>query len=218
MLTTEYPIISSNLAAGYGVYGTADPYNAALLNNGARNPLGALAYLPPQSASGGGVGGFLSGAGYGSGLLCKYVLYLDTSKPAMKSGPAVVYWADNTFTKVVGTFASGVVASKSVSAAGWLLPNTGSVANVGVGAAVSATILDNSGLGSYVWIALRGVVLSAFATSAAAGSRLYGSGDFTITSVVPDGATTYSDFEFVGTALAAHSSNIANVMATCQFF
>jgi len=218
MLTTEFANISSNLSSGYGLYGTADPYTTSgpyASNAGARNPLGAVYWQPAQSVSGGGVGGYLSGAGYGAGLIVKYVKYLDSAKPAMKSGPAPVYWADNTFTVVQGTFATALVNSKSVSVAGWLLPNTGTVANVGVGTAVSATILDNAGLGSYVFIALAGFVSSAYVGTQTAGYRLYGSGDFAVTGVAPDGASTYSDFAFCGWALAASSSSIAHIMATC---
>lgn len=209
MLATEFPIISSNLKTGYGVFGTADPYNASLPNNGALNPLGATYYIPPPSCAG---MGLASAAGYGAGLWVKYVLYYDSGATAMVTGPAPVVYKDNTFTVVSGLFSAGVVASKSVSAAGWLLPNTGSVASVGIGSAISATIINNGGLGSYVFVAIAGFVPSAYLAAGSAGDMLYCSGNFATTGVTPDGATTYSDFKFIGVALAA-SGNIGNVLA-----
>jgi len=215
-LTLEYPVISSNLKVGYGPFGTADAYNSSLQNNGALNPVGSLYFMPSQS-----MGGNLtlsSAEGYAAGLWMKYVLYKSSSNPAMKSGPAPVYYTDNTFSTVSGTFAEGVMASKSGSAAGWLLPNTGSVAGVGVGTAISATILNNGGNGSYVWIGLQGYIPSAYLAAGAASNRVYGSGDFATTGVAIDGATTYSDFYFIGTVIDTVSSNIAGVLASCLLF
>jgi len=209
MLATEFPKISSNLAAGYGVFGTADPYDSTKPNNGARNPLGTTYYIPPPSC---GSLTLPSVAGYGAGLWVRYVLYKSTANPAMAAGPAPVYYTDNTFTTVSGKFTEGVIASKSVSAAGWLLPNTGSVAGVGVGSAISATILNNGGNGSFVFVGIAGFIPSAYLAAGSAGDMLYGSGDFATTGVTPDGATTYSDFKFIGVALAA-AANIGNVLA-----
>jgi hypothetical protein len=209
MLATEFPIISSNLKAGYGVYGTADPYNSALPNNGALNPLGATYYIPPASCDS---ISLATTAGYGAGLWVKYVLYYDSGNTAMVAGPAPVYYKDNTFTSVTGLFSGGLIASKSVSCAGWLLPNTGSVAGIGVGSAVTSTILNNGTSGSYVFIAISGFVGSAYLAAGSAGDMLYGSGNFATTGVTPDGATTYSDFKFIGVALAA-AGNIGNVLA-----
>lgn len=218
-LTLEFPVISSNLKIGYGVFGTADPYNAALPNNGALNPVGSLYFLPAASM---GSLALSATAGYAGGLWCKYVLYKSTANPAMQTGPApVVYTADVTtnvssFGVVSGQFAStaeGYLGSLSSSSAGWLLPNTGSVAGVGVGTAISATIINNGGLGSYVWIGIQGFIPSAYLSAGSMGQRVYHSGNFATTGVTIDGASTYSDFNFIGTVMAV-SSNIANVLAT----
>src|ERR1700676_4658331 len=214
MLGNEFPIISSNLKSGFGVFGTADPYNALLPNNGALNPLGSVYFIPAPAQS----GSNLSGAGYGSGLWVKYVLHLDVDSPAMVAGPAPVCYKDNTQTVVTGDISDGFpVVSKSTSAAGWLLPNTGSVAGVGVGSAVSATILNNGGLGCYVFIGLMGFIPSCSLAAGAAGDRVYMSGDYIVTNIAPDGATTYSDFNFIGTILNV-TSNIGNVLATGPIF
>ena len=214
-LGTEFPIISSNLGAGYGVFGTADPYNAALPNNGALNPLGSIYFIPAPSE-----GGLVlsSVAGYAMGLWIKYVLYLGTGTPAMRTGPAPVYYTTAAgFSTVSGAFADGMQASKSISCAGWLLVNTGAVAGVGVGSAVSTTILQNGGLGSYVFIDLCGFIPSAYLAAGAASNRVYGSGDFATTGVAIDGSA-YSDYWFIGNVMGAVNSNIANVVATLPIF
>jgi hypothetical protein len=208
-LGTEYPLISSNLGAGYGVFGTADPYNSALPNNGALNPPGSVYFIPAPSE---GSSTLATAAGYAAGLWCKYVLYKSTSNPAMVSGPAPVYYTSNTFSTVSGTFAEGVIASKSNSAAGWLLVNTGSVTGVGVGSAITATILNNGGNGSYVFVGLQGFIPSAYLAAGSVGQRVYGSGDFSTTGVTID-TSAYSNFNFIGSILAAPASNIANVLA-----
>lgn len=217
-LMLEYPVITSNLSPGYGVYGTADPYDSTKPNNGAMNPLGGICFVPAPSM---GSMTLPSVAGYAAGLWCKYVLYKSTSNPTMKSGPAPVYYKDNTFTTVTGTFAEGISAiggaGLSIAAAGWLLPNTGSVAGVGVGSAITATILNNGGNGSYVWIGLNGFVSTAYVTSATSGQRLWASGDFIVTGVAADGASTFTNFYFIGNALTV-GSNVGHVWASAMIF
>lgn len=210
-LTVEYPVISSNLKAGYGVFGTADPYDSTKPNNGALNPLGSLYFMPAASMGGNTI--LSTAEGYAAGLWCKYVLYKSTSNPAMKSGPAPVYYTSNAFTTVSGTFSEGVMASKSDSAAGWLLVNTGTVTGVGVGTAITATILNNGGNGSYVWIGLQGYVPSAYLAAGAVSDRVYGSGDFSTSSVAIDTAA-YSNYYFIGVVLDTVASNISGVIAT----
>jgi hypothetical protein len=172
----DFPVITSNLKSGYGVYGTADPYNSALPNNGAQNVVGGVYFIPTPSSS----GSILpTVTGFASGLWVKYVRYLSTANPAMVTGPAPVYYTDETFTTVSGVFSEGQTASE-VSIAGWLLPNTGSVTGIGVGTAVSATILNNNSLGSYVFIGLTGFIPSAKLIAGAKGNPVCGaSGNFT---------------------------------------
>jgi hypothetical protein len=227
MLGTEFPYVSSNLKAGYGVYGTADPFNTALPNNGALNPPGSLWFVPQPSQSGtalGIVSGAASSAGYGSGLWVKYVLYRSTNNPAMRSGPAPVVWTDESFTTVSGSFSEGIVATNSVSAAGWLLVNTGSVTNVGVGSAITATILNNGGHlsstyvgGSWVFIGVQGFIPSCYLSGGTIGQRLYMSGDFAVSGITGDGSS-YSDSNIIGLSVATISNNIGDVMAFGPLF
>jgi hypothetical protein len=205
-LMNEYPVISSNLSSGFGVYGTADPYNAALVNNGALNPPGSLYFIP--SPSQGGNTTLQTAVGYCSGLWCKYVLYKSTSNPAMVAGPGIVYYTDETFSTVSGAFAESFAASNPTYAAGFLLPNTGSVAGVGVGSAISATILNNGGLGSYVWIGIAGFIPSAYVAAEAQGNPMMG-GAGAFTPVI-----TTTVLRTVGWVWGTVTSNIADIIAT----
>jgi len=217
-LMLENPVITSNLSPGFGVFGTADPYDATKPNYGAKNPVGGVYFLPASSM---GSMALASAAGYSAGLWVKYVLYKSTSNPAMRSGPAPVYYADNTFGVVTGTFAEGISgiggSGLSIAAAGWLLPNTGSVAGVGVGTAISATILNNGGKGSFVWVGLNGFVPSAYISSGTTGQRIWASGDFATTGITADGASTYTNFYIIGNALTV-GSNIGHVWASAMIF
>jgi hypothetical protein len=230
MLGTEFPYVSSNIKVGMGVFGTCDPFNSALPNNGALNPPGSLWFMQAPAQAGtalGIVSGAASSAGYGSGLWVKYVLYRSTGNPAMVTGPAPVYWADESFTTVTGKYTEGLpTASNSVSAAGWLLPNTGTVAGVGLGTTLmSATILNNGGHlsstyvgGSWVFIGIQGWIPSCYLAAGSIGQRVYASGDFSTTGVASDGASTYSDFNLMGTIVSTVSSNIADVLAYGPLF
>lgn len=215
MLSSEFPVITSELGTGLGPFGTMTPYDSTKVNNGARNPLGSLFFLPAKAQSGTSLS---SVAGYGAGLWVRYVLYYDSSAPAVKTGPAPVYWADNTFTKVVGTFASGVSASLSSSVAGWLLPNAGTVSGVGAGTTLfTATTLNNGTSGSYVFIGVQGFIPSAYVGSASANNLLYASGDFTPTGVTADAASAYY-YTICGQVIGSPSSNIGNILARGNLF
>jgi|SRR5579872_5518180 len=219
-LMNEYPVFTQELGQGLQEgYGSMTPYNAALQNNGARNPLGAV-YFRPSPSQGGGLtpgGGTLgTSAGYGSGLWMKYVLYKSTGNPAVKTGPAPVYWADETFTTVSGAFADGFVASNSVSVAGWLLPNAGTVAGIGAGSTLfTATLLNNGGLGSYVWIALAGFIPSCYLAAGAVNNALWASGDFATTGIADGSSITH---RIMGYAFNTVTSNIGDVYATLDVF
>lgn len=208
-LTLEYPVISSNLGQGFGVFGTADPYNSALQNNGALNPVGSLYFLP--AASMGGNTTLSSAGGYAAGLWCRYLLYKSTANPAMVAGPAPVVYTDDTFSTVSGQFSESYSASSSTYTAGWLLPNTGSVAGVGVGSAITATILNNAGNGSYVWIGVAGFIPSAYLAAGAQGNFLYMSGNFSTTGIAEG---TSQPQRGCGYSWGAVTSNIGDVIAT----
>ena len=214
-LMNEYPVISSNLKVGYGVYGTADPYNAALPNNGALNPPGSVFFIPAPSQSGLNLS---SASGYAAGLWVKYVLYKSTANPAVVTGPAPVYYTDETFTTVSGVYTEGLVSGtgSSISAAGWLLPNSGTVTNVGLGTTLfTATILNNSTLGSWVWIGLQGFIPSAYLSAGALYNGVYGSAGNWVVTAQAAGSIAYKNMGFI---LATPSSNIADILATLPIF
>jgi hypothetical protein len=216
-LTNEYAVISSNLKAGFGVYGTADPYNTTLPNNGARNPLGSLAFIPAPSEGGQGYGSgspaiLPTGVGYGAGLWCKYVLYKSTANPALVANPAPVYYVDETFTVVSGAPAEAFSASNPTYGAGFLLPNTGAIAGIGVGSAISATILNNGGLGSYVWMAVCGFVPSA-AVGAVTQGNPFMAGTVAFTPIL-----TTTILRTMGWVWGTVTSNVADVILTVLQF
>lgn len=219
-LQNEMPVFTQELGQGLQEgFASMTPFNSALQNNGARNPLGAL-YFRPSPSQGGGLtpGGGLLGTstGYGSGLWMKHVLYKSTSNPAVKAGPAPVYWADETFTIVTGTFAEGVVASNATSVAGWLLPNSGTVAGIGAGSTLfTATLLNNGGLGSFVWIGLQGFIPSASLASGAAGAAVWASGDFAETAINDGSSLTH---RIAGYIVGTVASSIGDIVATCDVF
>ena len=219
-LMNEMPVFTQELGQGLQEgFASMTPVNTLLANNGARNPLGSV-YFRPSPSQGGGLtpgGGTLSSAtGYASGLWMKYVKYLSTSNPTVKTGPAPVYWTDETFTTVSGTFAEGVVASNASSVAGWLLPNSGTVAGIGAGATLfTATLLNNATLGSFVWIGLKGFIPSASLAAGAAGAAVYASGDFAITNINDGSNLTH---RIAGYIVGTVASSIGDVLATLDVF
>lgn len=218
MLTLEFPVVSSNLKVGYGIYGTADPYNASLPNNGALNIPGGVYAIPTPSSSG---STLASAKGYGSYTIVKYCLYLAASNPAMVTGPAPVYYTSETFTQVSGMDADAIAGATTAPSmvAGWLPLNTGSVAGVGIGSAVSATILNNNNLGSWVFIILSGFIPSAYLAAGAQGGQLSASAAattaFSTTTVAP-GSSPIN--KIIGYVVSTVSSNIGDVYATLPIF
>ena len=232
MLSNEYAYFTNELGTGLQEgYGTMTPYAAsatsqgpstAIYPNGARNPLGAVYFRPafsqgsPSNTSGAGGGTLSSVTGYGAGLWMKYVLYKSTSNPAVQTGPAPVYWADETFTVVTGKFTEAYAASSSACMAGWLLPNAGTVAGIGAGTTLfTATLLNNNSLGSYVWIGLQGFIPSAYLSAGAQGNMVYGSGDFSVTAIAQGSNFTHN---YGALVIGVVTSNIGDIIATCPVF
>jgi len=210
MLANEFPVIGPNaLGNVFGVvdtYSTAAGYNGAL--NGALNPLGSLWTIP--SPSQGGNTTLATAAGYGSWMTVKYVRYNSTANPAMVAGPAPVYYTDETFTVVSGVFSEGIVAAtgSANSIAGWLLPNTGTVAGVGLGTGVTAALLN----GNYVFIAVMGFVPKCYLAAGAQSNSIMGAtGNFTV-------AVTTGVNRPAGMIWGAVSSNIGDVLATVGLY
>jgi hypothetical protein len=209
----NYPVISSNLVLGNGVFGTADPYVSTVQNNGALNPLGSLYFL------GAGEGGLQSNQyltastskGSGSGLWVKYVLFKSTDTTAVKAGPAPVYWTDETYTQVTDLQSESQLADAN-SIAGWLLPNTTALGTT----AFTISVLRNSGNGSFVFIGLSGYIGGAYVASASQGQGLVGSATaWTPTGVAVNTAPTN---KLLGWVIGTVTSNLADVEANLPLF
>ena len=83
----------------------------------------------------------------------------------IQTGPALVYWKDETFTTVTPLYSEAFLsAAAPTGVAGWLLYNTTTLAS----AAASAIN------GNFAWIAVGGFVAGAYVTAATAGDSLYG--------------------------------------------
>jgi hypothetical protein len=231
MLTNEMPIVSSNLSPGQciygGIYDTCDPFNAALPNNGALNPLGSVWTIPSMSVSGGSYGGAnplglsSSGAnthtlnGYASTLTVKYVRYKSTGNPAMVAGPAPVYYTDNTFTTVSGVYSEGLGSGYTAAIAGWLLLNTATATTLGtgLGTLVSASIMN----GNYVFIGVQGFIPLCYISD---------QGNITGTGIGIMGASgnfqcallTTVNRVLGYTCSALSNTNYADVIATCGIY
>ena len=210
MLTNEFPVVSSNLGSGLGVYGTCDPYSTSYVNSGALNPPGSLWTIPAPSQSGSAVGPTIAGAntnivaGYGCYLTVKYVRYNSTANPAVATGPAVVYWTDETFTTVSGVYSEAVTTGSS-AVAGILLPNKSTTAGLGLGStAFTATILN----GNWVFIAVVGFVPSVYLAAGAIGQPITGAaGNWVV-------AVTTGVLRPLGYICGAVSSNLGDVLVT----
>jgi len=203
-LTNEFPVIGPNALGN--VYGVVDAYNTLLPNNGALNPLGSLWTIPSPSQGGNTL--LATSVGYGSFLTVRYVRYSSTSNPAMVAGPGVVYYTDETLTTVTGAYSESYLASNPTYAAGFLLPNTGSVTGVGLGSGVSATLLN----GNYVFIAVAGFVPKAYVGGAAQGNPFMGTtGAFTV-------AITTTVLRTIGWVWSSPSSSIADVVMGIPLF
>lgn len=213
-LTNEFgPVYTNDLGQGLGAYGNCTPYNAALQNNGAPIPPGSICYIPAPSQ---GSNVVATTTGYGSGLWIKMVLYKSTANPAVVTGPAPVYYVDETFTTVSGVFSEGMISAtgSSTSIAGWLLPNSGTVAGIGAGTtAFTATVLNGpSNAGSWVYIGLAGFIPSAKLSAGAQTNSLVGaSGNWTV-------AVTTGVLRPCAYVWGAVTSNIGDIIATLPVF
>ena len=176
-------------------------------NNNMKNPLGLVYY-----DVGGNAGTPTSSPGLyvGAPAVYKYVLYKSTANPALQSAPAVVYYTDETFTTVSGQASEGFTGT-TIDCAGFLMPNT--TDTLISGAALTAAYLNNGGLGSGVWIAVGGVVKSAYlGVAATKGDFLFAStaGAFTMVDLSNHGAQTAD--KIVAYALTTSAANKADVI------
>jgi hypothetical protein len=103
----------------------------------------------------------------------KYVLYKSTTNPAVTTAPGVVYYTDNTGTIVSGSPTDGYVGQTTAGAAadtaGIMMLNSTDLTTL------TATLLNNGGNGSGVWICIGGFVKAGVClTAGVAGDWLYG--------------------------------------------
>jgi hypothetical protein len=135
--------------------------------------------------------------------LYKYVLYKSATNPALVTAPGLVYYTDETFTVVSGARADGFTTTEN-SLAGLLMPNTTDLPNL------TATILNNGGNGSGVWICIGGFVKAATSIAATAvGDTLVGSGTaFTPARVASGTAPTFTKTMTALTAIAGGVSDV----------
>ena len=186
-LQYEFPVVSTgSLYTAIDTYGstisTQPPTNIPSNPNGALNPLGAAFLIAPGSPLYSPAqfypGGSLNSNGWGAPLVVRYVRYNSTTNANLLAYPAPVYWTDETYTTVTGTFSEGNPASTGNlnSLAGWLLPN---YTSLGLTAAKAATALN----GNFCFIATKGFVpAAAVVASTAVGDAIIGaSGNFTVT-------------------------------------
>jgi hypothetical protein len=213
-LGTEFPIITTgNLYTAIDTYAstitTQPPVNSPSWPNGAQNPIGAAYLLSPGASEGPTM--LYGGNGYGAPLIVRYVRYNSSTAAAMLAYPAPVYWTDETYTTVTGTFSEGNPAATGNlnSLAGWLLPNFTALSKTG---AAATTALN----GNFCFIATKGFLpAAAVCASTAVGDALIGaSGNFIVTRTASGSAPLCSKLAL---ALSAVTANVtADIWINCD--
>jgi hypothetical protein len=208
----EFPVVSTgSLYTAIDTYGstisTQPPTNIPSNPNGALNPIGAAFLIAPGSSLYSpaqyypSASGSLNSNGWGAPLIVRYVRYNSTTAAAMLAYPAPVYWTDETYTTVTGTFSEGLPASTGNlnSLAGWLLPNSTSLALTG---AKSTTALN----GNFCFIATKGFVPAAAVVAlTAVGDAIVGAaGNFVVTRTASGTAPVSSRNALALTAVSAN--------------
>ena len=177
-------------------------YNSTLYNNGALMPLGTIACVPlPASALG-------TATGKGSYLVMKYVQYKAASAPSPVTGPAPVYYIDETLTAVSGAAADAGI---GINGAGFLLPNTTSISGL------TDAMLENN----FVWIGLAGVIPKAVVPALTAVSDLLvasGTSSFLLARSAASASSGGVSARPMAYAMAGVSGGLADVMAVITPF
>lgn len=182
-------------------------YTGFIFPNGATNPVGDVYVLPQgaqQNSTTAGANTLSGGNGYGAPLVIRYVRYNSTANAALTALPSVVYWADETFTTVTGTYSESVAGSST--AAGILCINTANYPGSLTGAQL-ATALN----GNYCFIVTKGFVPGvSVPASTAVGDILVGaaSSAFTMARVAAGTAPTYARNAIALTAVANSKADI----------
>lgn len=169
-----------------------DVFNSALENNGAMQPLGSIYQAPLNPAA-------TTQNGIGSNRYLKYVRYNPTVTQAIKNGPGLVYWKDETLTTVTPLYSEAFMGINGI--AGWLLYNTTTVTG-----ATAAQINGN-----FCWIHVGGFLSGAWTTnSGAAGSAVIGAAS-TAFATAAVAASTAPTNTVAGWQQAAAVSNLVDI-------
>jgi len=166
-------VTTGNVRTTYDLYtpspGATTPGPTPAAFNGLANPLGTtfMDIGGPDSVS-----GTTTQLPVGQVAIYKYVLYKSTTNPALTTCPGVVYYTDNTGLIVSGSPTDGYVgqttAGAAVDGAGYMMLNTTDLTTV------TATLLNNGGNGSGVWICIGGFVKAGdVPSSVVAGDFIY---------------------------------------------
>jgi len=203
---TTYDPISTVVAANAGWnLGSPASYQLQSGGIGLRVPLGTVILDQGGSDS---VSGTTTQLPVGQVALYKYVLYKSTTNPALVAFPGLVYYTDNTNTIVSGAPADAYIsANPPASLAGVMMLNTGDLSTA------TATLLNNAGNGSGVWMCIGGFVKScASIASTAAGDTLIG--QLSGTNFTPNRVAVGTAPTFVKnmTALTAIASSVSDVI------
>lgn len=216
-LQYEFPVVSTgNLGTAIDTYGstitTQPPTNIPSNPNGALNPIGASFLIAPGSGllpvaqfypS---AAGSLNSNGWGAPIIVRYVRYNSTTNANWLAYPAPVYWTDETYTTVTGTFSEGLPAATGNlnSLAGWALLNTTVYPGTKTGAQL-ATLVN----GNFIFIVTKGFVpAAAVVASTAVGDAIVGaSGNFTVTRTASGTAPVSSRNALALTAVSANTTS-----------
>lgn len=225
-LQYEFPVVSTgNIGTVIDTYGstisTQPPTNTPSNPNGALNPIGSAFLLSPgapelptaiyyPSAS-----GSLNSNGWGAPVIVRYVRYNSTTNAAWLAYPAPVYWTDETFTTVSGTFSEGNPAStgnlNSLAGVAWL--NTTIYPGSKTGAQL-ATLVN----GNFIFIVTKGFVPACYVPgSCAVGDQFNGSsGNFTLNKTASGSTPSPFTVKLFTAVSASTSSAYADMWINCD--
>lgn len=222
-LQYEFPVVSTgNIGTVIDTYGstisTQPPTNTPSNPNGAMNPIGSAFLLSPGSLElptpiyYPSALGSLNSNGWGAPVIVRYVRYNSTTNANWLATPAPVYWTDETYTTVTGTFSEGLPAATGNlnSFAGYAWINT--TIYPGSKTAAQLSTLIN---GNFIFIVTKGFLPGAYVPgSTAIGDSLAGvTGNFTLQRTA-SGTAPIS--RRMAVALTAISSGAADVWVDCD--
>ena len=217
-LQYEFPVVSTgNIGTVIDTYSntitTQPPTNTPSWPQGALNPIGASFLLPPNSqelpvnVNYPSVSGSLNSNGWGAPLVIRYVRYNSTTNANWLATPAPVYWTDETYTTVTGTFSESLPAATGNlnSFAGYAWINTAIYPGSKTGAQLSTLINGN-----FIFIVTKGFLPGAYVPGLTAiGDSLAGvTGNFTLQRTASGTAPISRRMAIAQTAIA---SGVADV-------